>query len=159
MKALAALAAVALLGGATHRVGQAGVTVAVPNAWSSIPFTFPPPKGDGDPVPRIVVASSPVRVGSCNEAGAVFSPKAVAIVVLEWRRPTPGHFAPRPSRFTAQNLPVRAPPAIECHAGPGGGIQFEEHGRRFEVFVLLGKRAPAALATRARTVLDTLRVR
>jgi len=159
MKALAALVAVVLLGGATHRVGQAGVTLALPHGWSSIPLVLPPAKIEGDPVTRIVVASSPIRFGQCGDTSYVFSPTAVAIVVLEWRRPTPGRLVPRPRRFTAVNLPVRAPPAIECHAGPGGSIQFVEKSRRFAVFVLLGKRAPAALAARARTVLDTLRVR
>ncbi|MHB8642784.1 MAG: hypothetical protein ACYDA3_07860 [Gaiellaceae bacterium] len=156
MKALAALAAAALVGGAAQRVGQAGVTVALPRGWSSIPLVLPP--STGDPATRIVVASAPISFGQCGDTSYVFTSRAVAIVVLE-ARGTPGRWAPRPRRFTAQNLPIRAPPAIECHAGPGGGIQFQDHSRRFEVFVLLGRRAPGALAARARAVLDTLRVR
>jgi hypothetical protein len=42
-----------------------------------------------------------------------------AVVVLEWTRPTPGHFPRRPRRFTSKTLPVRPPPAIECFDGPG----------------------------------------
>ena len=64
----------------------------------------------------------------------------------------------RPRHFTAANLPIQKPPAIECFDGPGGSIQFAEHGRSFAAYVLLGRKAPARLAARARAVLDTLRV-
>jgi hypothetical protein len=156
MKTLIAVAAaVAFLGGASHRVGQAGVTLALPHGWSSIPLVLPSAKPEGDPVTRIVVASAPIRFGQCNDVSYTFSPKAVAIVVLEWRRPTPGvSWSPRPRHFV-----LATHGRIECHVGTGGSVKFEDHGRRFEVFVLLGKRAPAALAARARAVLDTLRVR
>jgi hypothetical protein len=151
---VAILLALALLLAPSHRVGQAGVTLALPQGWSSIPLTLPPQANGSDPVTRIVAASAPIRFGQCNDVSYVFSPAAVAIVVLEYRRATPGTFAPRPSHFAfATNA------RIECHTGTGGSVQFEDHGRRFEAFVLLGKRAPTALAARARAVLDTLRVR
>jgi hypothetical protein len=79
--------------------------------------------------------------------------------VLEWVRPTPGRFPPRPRRFTSSNLPVRAPPSLECFAGRGGSLVFADHGRRFDAFVLLGRHARARLADAARAVLDTLEVR
>jgi len=81
-------------------------------------------------------------------------------VIVEWRgRANPGaNFAPRPRRFTAKTLPLQPPPAIECFNGPGGSVQFTDHGRTFGAYILLGLRAPARLADRARTVLETLRV-
>jgi hypothetical protein len=159
MKTILLAAAVALTALGPHRVGQAGVTVALPTGWHNIPLVLPAATDGNDPVTRIVLASGPVSFGQCNDVSYVFPRDAVAIVVLEWRRPTPGRFASRPRRFTPRNLPVRAPPAVECHAGPGGSVQFEDHGRRFAAFVLLGPSAPTTLAARARAVLDTLRVR
>ena len=158
-----ALAALGLVGAApAPHAGSAGVTLALPPGWHSIPQLVPP-KGMqvGDPVTRIVVASAPIRFGrGCNVATYAFPSTAVAVVVVEWVRPTPyARFAARPRRFTATTLTVRPPPAIECFAGAGGSAQFADHGRRFAAYVLLGKHAPAGLADRARAVLDTLRVR
>jgi hypothetical protein len=64
----------------------------------------------------------------------------------------------RPSHFTAANLPLHPAPAIECWDGPGGAVEFTDHGRRFGAYVMAGRRAPPALVARARAVLDTLRV-
>ncbi len=115
----------------------------------------------GDPVTRIVVASSPIDFSAkgCNEATYAFSPKAVAVVIEEWVRPTPGHSPARPRHFTRKNLPVLPPPALECWDGPGGGAQFTDHGRRFEAFILRGRHASAGLDDRARGLLDTLAVK
>jgi hypothetical protein len=115
----------------------------------------------GDPVTRVVVASSPIGFSArgCNEAIYAFSGNAVAIVVTEWVRPTPGRLPPRPRHFTSKNLPVRPPPAVECWQGPAGGVQFSDRGRRFAAFILLGRHASAGLADRARRLLDTLAVK
>jgi hypothetical protein len=133
-------------------VGQAGVTLALPHGWSPIPLVLPPP-GGGDPVTRIVVASSPIKFGQCNDISYRFSPTGVAIIVLEYRRRTPGVF---PSRL---HLTISRRTRIECHDGGGGSATFTRHGRRFAVFVLLGKRAPEHLVAQAQAVLRTLRVR
>jgi len=159
--ALAACLVVAAAGARAQtvaRVGARGVTVVVPPGWHSLPGTRV--SVPTDPVPRITVASGPVRWGrGCNELDLVFPRTAVAIVVVEWVRRTPGaRFAPRPQRFTSANLPVLPPPAVECFGGPAGGTQFLQRGRRFAAFLLLGKDAPPALAARARAVLDTLTV-
>ena len=157
-----ALAALGLVGAtpAAH-AGGAGVTVSVPQGWSSIPQLVPP-KGMrvGDPVTRIVVASAPISFGKgCNVATYAFPSTAVAVVVVEWTQlGRTARWAPRPSRFTATTLPVSAPPAIECFAGAGGSVQFADHGRHFGAYLLLGRRASPALADRARGVLDTLTV-
>jgi hypothetical protein len=144
-----------------QRVGSVGVTVVLPPGWHELDAGPPSLAGSADPVTRIVVASGPIRFGrGCNDVDYAFPPTAVAIVVLEWTRPTPWapKWPPRPRRFTPTTLRVRPPPAIECFAGPGGSAQFADHGRRFDAFLLLGRRAPVALAARARSVLDTLKV-
>ena len=143
--------------GRAERVGVAGVSIALPPGWQAMPrSTYP---SQNDPVTRIVASSGAIRFGrGCGDLDYVFPSTGVAIVVLEWVRPTPGVFSPRPRRFTATTLPVRQPPALECFKGPGGGAQFSARGRRFAVFVLLGRRAPASLASQARAVLDTLEV-
>jgi hypothetical protein len=141
-----------------ERVGVAGVSIALPAGWHAMPQSAHP--SQNDPVTRVAASSGPIRFGpGCNDLDYVFPATGVAIVVVEWVRPTPGSFSPRPRRFTAATLPVRQPPALECFNGPGGGIQFSERGRRFAAFVLLGRRAPARLAGRARAVLNTLDVR
>jgi hypothetical protein len=146
-----------------RRVGAAGVSIALPPGWRAIRQAVPPAgtANNRDPVTRIVAASGPVSFGrGCNELDYVFPPRAVALVVVEWVRATPSaRWAPRPARFTRATLPVRPPPALECFAGPGGGVQFAERGRRFAAYVLVGRRAPARLVAGARAVLDTLRVK
>jgi hypothetical protein len=145
-----------------RRVGSGGVTVALPRGWHDMPQMVPPSTMKvGDPVTRVVVASAPIDFNAkgCNEFAYAFSIKAVAVVILEWVRPTPGHLSPRPRHFTRKNLPVRPPPALECWDGPGGGAQFTDHGRRFAAFILLGRRASVELADRARSVLDTVAVK
>ena len=160
---LGCIAALALLVAApSWAAGSAGVTVVLPKGWHELRLAVPPPGMKvGDPVTRIAVASAPIDFGprGCNDVDYAFSNTAVAIVVLEWVRRTPGvRWAPRPHRFTAKTLPIMRPPAIECFDGPGGSVQFQDHGRRFAAFVLLGRKAPPGLARRARGVLDTLRV-
>jgi hypothetical protein len=143
---------------AAPRVGSAGVTIRLPRGWHAIPFTLPPPGYKNDPVTRIVAASGHIWFGKgCNDVDYSFPATAVALVVLEWVGLAP-HLPPRPARFTAKTLPVRPPPAIECFNGPGGSVDFRDHSRRFAAFLLLGRRASAQLAGRARAVLNTLRV-
>jgi hypothetical protein len=143
----------------TQRVGQAGVSV-TSRGWHTIRLALPPAgRRTSDPVTRIVVASARIDFGGgCNDIEYVFPGTAVGIVVLEWLRPTPGRFPPRPRRFTSTNLPVRPAPSLECFPGPGGSTQFADHGRRFDAFILLGRDAPARLANLARAVLQTLEV-
>jgi hypothetical protein len=160
-RAVALVALLLPLAGA-HRVGSAGVTVALPPGWHAFPSGVTR-TGDHvtDPVTRVVVASAPISWGKgCNELDYRFAATGVAIVVVEWTGRTPAtRWQPRPARFTSHNLTITPPPALECWAGPGGGVQFADHGRRFAAFVLLGVRAPPAAAREARAVLDTLRVR
>jgi len=157
-----ALAALGLVGAApAAHAGSAGVTVSLPQGWSSIPQMVPPHGMEtGDPVTRIVVASAPISFGKgCNVATYAFASTAVALVVVEWTRlGRTARWAPRPSRFTSATLPVRDPPAIECFGGAGGSVQFADHGRHFGAYLLLGRNASPRLADRARGVLDTLAV-
>jgi hypothetical protein len=143
------------------RAGGAGVTVALPRGWHAVPQAWLGSAKYTDPVTRVVAASAPIRWidTGCQIASYSFSKRAVAIVIVEWRRSYPGTRYPlRPRRFTSANLKIHPPPALECFDGAGGSIQFADHGRHFGAYVLLGRQAPAALATRARAVLDTLRV-
>jgi hypothetical protein len=155
------VAAADLLGlGSDRRVGSSGVSLAVPASWRTIELAPAPPRsGVVDPVTRVAAASSAIRWGrGCNDVDYVIGPKAVAIVILEWMRPTPGvRWAPRPGRFTSRNLPVRKR-AVECFQGAGGSAQFAHRGRRFAAFVLAGPRASAGAVEQARGVLDSLRI-
>jgi hypothetical protein len=143
------------------RVGSAGVTVALPPGWHSVALALPPGlKIDQDPVARIAVSSGPITFGrGCGDTDYAFPSAAVAFVVLEYVHLKTGPFPPRPHKFTPKNLRLSRPPAVECFNGPAGSIEFADHGRRFDVFLLLGRRAPARLADRARAVLDTVTVR
>ena len=149
-------------GGASRaRVGQAGVSLDIPAGWHSIHLTLPPADMNHDPVTRLVVSSGAIQFGrGCNDVDYAFPQNGVALVVLEWISPKlAASLPPRPAHFTVNTLRVRPAPAIECFNGPGGSVQFKDHGRRFDAFLLLGKQAPARLANRARAVLNTLRVR
>jgi len=146
------------------RVGGAGVTIALPPGWHS---GRPVQGAVTNPLTRLVVASGPIRprlTGRCEAQVADYSVPvtAVAIVVVEWTKPIGGMRigvgSRRPRHFTAANLAIRPPPAIECWPGPGGSAEWAERGRSFAAYVLLGRRAPVRLAGQARTVLDTLRV-
>jgi hypothetical protein len=159
-----ALGLVALTLAAAPRVGSGGVTVALPAGWHA---ARPDQGRITQPRTRIVVSSGPISwdlTSPCQTQIAAyrFSPTAVAIVVVEWTRPLGGMRIgtgpPRPRRFTANNLRVDEPPVIECFRGAGGSIQWSERGHTFMASILLGRKAPAALATRARAVLDTLRI-
>jgi hypothetical protein len=143
---------------AKPRVGAAGVSVVLPPGWHSLWQSATPSRTD--PVTRLVIASTRIGFGrGCNDIDYGFGGGGVAIVLVEWTRPTPGaRFPPRPARFTASTLPVHPPPALECFGGRGGGIQFRDDGRRFAAFLLVGNAASAALVRTARGVLDTLTV-
>jgi hypothetical protein len=111
-----------------------------------------------DPLVRIVVASSRVVAfpRGCKAETFRFKRRAVGLMIVEWRHPSPGAVFPsRPHRFTAKNLSIR-PRAVECWPGPGGGIEFTSNHRDFAAYLLLSPGAPAALAAKGRVVLNTL---
>src|SRR5579864_4906402 len=85
--------------GSGRRVGSAGVSVRLPQGWQSIALALPPGlRVDADPVARVVAASGPVSFGNgCGAFPYIFPSAAVALVVMEWLRPTPGVFPKRPS--------------------------------------------------------------
>jgi hypothetical protein len=158
------LAVVALLlasAPAPTRVGSGGVTVALPAGW----HTWRPLPGLAspitDPVTRVVAISAPFHfaVRGCLVAAYAFPDTAVALVVVEWRRPGRNDaWPPRPAHFTSRTLPLHPPPVIECFGGPGGSREFADHGRHFAAYLMAGRRAPQRLVKEARAVLDTLRV-
>jgi TolB protein len=158
--ATSALTSFAQGGAPGKRVGWAGVTVALPASWHAMQLAAPAGVPiDVDPVARIAAASGPISFGrGCGEFPYSFPSTAVALVVLEWTRPTPGAFPKRPPRFTPKTLPIHRPPAVECFNGPAGSTEFTDRGRRFDAFLLLGRHARTALADRARAVLNTLSV-
>jgi hypothetical protein len=156
-----AIAGVALVAAAPPRAGTAGVTVALPSGWHS---TTAIQGAVTNPLTRLVVSSGPIGPNpksSCQVAAYTFPKTAVAIVVVEWTKPIAGTARgtepPRPRRFTAANLPLRRA-NIECFEGSGGSIQFSGRHHTFAAYVLLGTKAQAQLASRARAVLDTLRI-
>jgi hypothetical protein len=158
--ALAATLAASAAAAPAARVGTAGVTLVLPAGWRTWepPANVPPVS---DPVTRVVAISAPFRFapGGCQVAAYTFPRDAVAIVVVEWVRPTPhARWPARPGRFTAASLPLRPPPAIECFGGAGGSVEFVDHGRRFGAYLLAGRASSRTLVGRARAVLDTLRV-
>ena len=140
----------------SKRTGAAGVTVALPAGWVSAAAA------DGvvtDPVTRVAVSSGalPRRRTSCQIADYGPADDQVSLVVVEWAPAADVALDPRPARFTGANLPAD-PGAIECFAGAGGTVQFEEAGRNLGAYLLLGRNAPPALADQARAALQTLRV-
>ena len=158
MRAVAALALVALLTGAGHRVGSAGVTVRLPPGWHS-PADFV--QGNvTNPLTRVVVASARIRSHptGCQVGAYAFARTTVAIVILEWLPPLGARQAPRPRRFDAKTLKIRAGRTVECFDGRGGDVEFDDHGRHFGAYLLVGTRAGAATIAAARRVLDTLQV-
>jgi hypothetical protein len=110
----------------------------------------------------LAVASGPIRLdfhSSCQVASYTFPATAVAVVIVEWTKPLGGmKLGIGPRRPRHFDVRVRAAPAIECWAGPGGGTEWAEQGRSFAAYVLLGRRAPRTLVKQADAVLDTLRV-
>jgi hypothetical protein len=160
---LYAIAGVALAVAAPPRAGSGGVTVALPPGWHA---TRPDQGRNTQPLTRLVVSSGPIAprlTGTCHVqvSDYTFPATAVAIVVVEWTKPIGvplGRLGRRPARFTVTDLPIRRPPAIECFSGPGGAAQWSARGHDFAAYVLLGRKAPLRLATRARSVLDTLRI-
>jgi hypothetical protein len=159
--ALLASACALAAGGSGQRSGSAGVTVALPAGWHTVARSAGAAGHVFDPVARVVAASGPIGLPrGCSEVDYRFAATVVAIVVVEWTGPTPGtRWPPRPHSFTARTLPVRPAPALECWGGPGGAVEFADHGRRFEAFIAAGAHASPAAVRRARAVLDTLRVR
>lgn len=143
----------------SHRVGSAGVRVAVPKGWRFFAAGVAPRSMPyADPLVRIVTASSAVRAfpRGCKAETFRFKHHSVGLMVVEWLHPSPGAVFPaRPRSFTAKNLPVRNR-EVECWPGRGGSIAFSSHGRDFAAYVLLSPGAPAALAAKVRGVLDTI---
>jgi hypothetical protein len=109
------------------------------------------------------VASAPIAKSpsGCKFATFRFVPRAVGLVIMEWTHPTApdSQVPPRPRKFTEKTLPIHRAPAVECWAGPGGGIQFVDHGRQFAAFLLLGGDVSAKTVAQARAVLNTLVVK
>jgi hypothetical protein len=154
----AVLASVSLQKDRQGRVGSAGITVELPSGWHT---TIPDDGNVTNPVTRLVVASGSIHrePRGCQVSDYSFPSDAVELVVVERRDPrVEGRGAPRPPRFTADDLPLRPPPAIECFDGPGGSAQFIERGRTFGAYILLGPDARAELGEAARVALGTLKV-
>jgi hypothetical protein len=151
--------ALLLLAAVLPRAGSGGVTVALPPGWHS---TKPDDGRVTQPVTRLVVSSGPIRPSltrGCQVSAYDFPANAVAVVVVEWTKPIGGmKLGAGPGRPRHFRFAIRPPPSIECWPGPGGATEWAEHGRSFAAYVLLGRRAPRALAARALAVLDTLRV-
>lgn len=72
------LGALAVLDAPVSRVGAAGVPVALPRGWHTIPYTTPG-LASTDPVTRIVAASGPLAFrGGCGPTVYAFPPTTAA---------------------------------------------------------------------------------
>jgi len=159
--AVSLLLALPAAGQGGRRIANGGVSMAIPHDWKWLALSPPPPgNGQSEPMTRLVVASGAVTFGrGCNDIDYTIGSKAVAIVVLEWRRPTPGTTWPtRPRHFGNDSLPIRRG-LVECWPGAGGSVQFKQNGRRLAAFILAGAKASTTTIATARHVLDTLDAR
>jgi hypothetical protein len=141
---------------APTRIGKAGVTVALPRGW----YAGTPADGNViDPLTRVVASSAPIRLSQVPCQIARYSPPAadVSLAVVEWEPSDYARPRPRPGRFTEEAFQPR-PAGIECFDGPGGTVQFAEHGRVFGAYLFVGARAPQRLIEQALDVLDRLEV-
>jgi hypothetical protein len=142
---------------AQTRTGDVGVTVELPHGWHA----GKPADGNViDPLTRVVASSAPVRLRQvpCQIARYAPSPTDVTLVVVEWKPSDEARPEPRPYSFTRDTLPLHPPPAIECFDGPGGSVQFVDHGRVFGIYLLVGSQAADGLVEQALSVLNTLQV-
>lgn len=147
----------------TRRVGEVGVSLALPTGWHSwVPSTVLKPTIT-DPLTRIVAASAPFTFGRGGcQVDYTFPATAVAVVILEWV-PAKGLAMPsplpvRPPSFDAETLALRRHSA-ECFDGPAGATEFTDHGRSFMASIQAGPKASSVTVARARAVLNTLRVK
>jgi hypothetical protein len=140
-----------------REVGTAGVTIALPEGWRTLPID------DGnivDPVTRVAVASGPLRepIPGCETQITRYAPRpdGVALVVVEWNPSGDADPPPRPPRLG----PALAlnPGELECFAAEGGTVQFVERGRILGVYALVGSRADPRLSADVRRAADSLRI-
>jgi hypothetical protein len=142
----------------SRKTGDASVTVELPPGWHA----GTPADGNVlDPLTRVVASSAPVRLRTVPCQIARYAPPAsdVTLVVVEWEQSADARPGERPSSFTREALSLSPPPAIECFDGPGGSVQFVDHGRVFGAYLLIGKQAPDGLVEEALAVLNTLQVK
>lgn len=157
-----AAAGAAARGHTSQIAGSAGVSVRLPAGWHFFkhgvaPWSMP----YGDPLIRIVVASTPIHSypQGCKAETFRFSRGGVGLMVVEWLHPqNPRGWPKWPGRFTKTSLPVEPGHTVECWPGRGGSAVFRDHGRYFGAYLLLGRGTKLSKATRARAVLDTLMV-
>jgi hypothetical protein len=143
---------------ASRRTGDARVTVELPPGWHA----GTPADGNViDPLTRALASSAPVRLRTapCQIARYAPPPSDITLVVIEWEPSADARPGERPSSFTRETLSLSPPPVIECFDGPGGSVQFVEHGRVFGAYLLIGKQAPDGLVEEALAVLNTLQVK
>lgn len=149
--ALAVLAAAA----PWHLFAAGGVTVPVPPGWHATSRPLTPVTS---PVEVLAVASFRFpRVAGANgcEPTATLArvgERGALVYLIEYGEGRLRDFPPRPAHFRLG--PVRA---MECF-GRSSVLTFREHGRWFEVQVVLGRRAGAAVRRTVLRILDGLRV-
>jgi hypothetical protein len=117
-----------------------GIVLRYPGAWF---VTDAPLNGISDPVQRFVLSSYRIPVGGVDFDGTYVPPaRGVIAQMLEEVPPihNAGVWNPRPRRFVL--------PPLGRMEGFGGNrwaeLRFRQHGRRFYLFIGVGRRAPAA---------------
>jgi hypothetical protein len=156
LAALALLASAAAAGGTgTHVFRTAGIVVRYPAAWhvSTEPLT-----GIADPAQRVVLSSYPIPIGVASAGGYYAPPARGVLAQLDEEVPplaNDNRWPPRPHRFTL--------PRLGRMEGFGGKrwaeLTFQQHRRRFYLFIGIGRRATAGQVRTLLAALDGMAIR
>ena len=150
LAAVAVLASTAAAGvSRAHVFRTAGIVVRYPAGWhvSTEPLT-----GISDPVQRFVLSSYPIPAGFSSTGGYYAPPAHGVLAQLDEEVPPIANdnpWPPRPHHFTLPRLG-----RMEGFAGKRWAeLTFQQHGRRFYLFIGIGRHATTA---QIRTLLATL---
>jgi len=136
-----------------------GVTLRYPPAWHA---TTTPLTHVTDPVQVVAIASYPLPKNNhgddgCEPKEALDHLPPTGALLFGWEYPAgsgfgppkASDFPPRPARFRLTHVA-----RFEC-LGPSYGLVFRDHGRFFQIHVVLGRRASPALRRLVLRILDT----
>jgi len=131
----------------------AGIVVHAPPGWF---VTGEPLNGITDPVQRFVLSSFRVPAGADAGSNYVPSSRGVLAQLAEEVPPVAnvGDWRLRPSRFALPRLG-----RMETLSGDRWGeLLFREYGRRFYIFIWVGRRAPSSQVGLLLRALDGMRI-
>jgi hypothetical protein len=134
-------------------VSSAGVSLRLPAGWAQIK----PATGDpvSDPKAVLVVGTHGVRMTSshCLLVGDYRIPAdGAAVIILRWSSSHAGGGPVSAGRHALAKLTAVKRPMFECYSGPGAAVQLHAGGADYEVAVLVGRHASAAVTNQALAV-------